>query len=65
MIIFPHACVYLGQFGTISFHQVMIQRHNRHISFSIYICALAVADTLVLFGGKPRSWVFKHFHKFS
>ena len=32
--------------------QVMIQSHNRHMSFSLYICALAVADTIVILVGK-------------
>ena len=33
----------------------MIQRHNRHMSFSLYIAVLAVADTLTLFLGKTFS----------
>ena len=32
--------------------QVMIQPHNRKISFSLYISALAVADTIVVVSGK-------------
>ena len=32
--------------------QVMIQPNNRHMSFSAYICALAVTDTIVLLIGK-------------
>ena len=32
--------------------QVMIQPQNRKMSFSCYICALAVADTIVLLSGK-------------
>ena len=34
------------------FIQVMIQPHNRQMSFSVYISALAVADTTVLLNGK-------------
>ena len=34
------------------FIQVMIQPQNRQISFSLYISALAVADTVVLLAGK-------------
>ena len=30
----------------------MIQPNNRHMSFSAYICALAVTDTIVLLIGK-------------
>ena len=30
----------------------MIQPHNRHMSFSVYISALAVADTAALLNGK-------------
>ena len=37
---------------TWSLFQVMVQPHNRHMSFSIYISVLAVADTVVLLGGK-------------
>ena len=37
------------------FFQVMIQPHNRHMSFSLYISALAVADTTVLLNGKCSS----------
>ena len=32
--------------------QVMIQPQNRQMSFSLYICALAVADTIALLNGK-------------
>ena len=32
--------------------QVMVQRHNRHMSFSLYISALAVTDTVVLICGE-------------
>ena len=32
--------------------QVMMQRHNRQMSYSIYISALAGTDTIVLFMGK-------------
>ena len=32
--------------------QVMIQRHNRHMSISYYISALAVTDTIALLIGK-------------
>ena len=32
--------------------QVMIQPHNRQMSFSLYISALAVSDTVVLIMGK-------------
>ena len=31
--------------------QVMIQKHNRHMSFSLYISVLAVADTVALLIG--------------
>ena len=30
------------------YFKVMIQPHNRHMSFSVYICALAVTDTMSL-----------------
>ena len=33
----------------------MIQPHNRHMSFSLYICSLAVVDTIVLICGKVIS----------
>ena len=37
----------------VSIHfQVMIQRHNRHMSISLYISVLAVADTIVLLLGR-------------
>ena len=36
---------------TVTF-QVMIQPHNRNMSFSLYISALAVSDTIVLLVGK-------------
>ena len=32
--------------------QVMVQGHNRHMSFSAYIAALAVSDTIVLLNGE-------------
>ena len=32
--------------------EVMIQRINRHMSFSLYISALAIADTISLSIGK-------------
>ena len=32
--------------------QVMIQRHNRHMSISYYISVLAVTDTIALLIGK-------------
>ena len=32
--------------------QVMIQPHNRHMSFSVYICVLSVADTVSLIIGR-------------
>ena len=38
----------------IFYHQVMIQKHNRQMSFSSYISALAVSDTVVLLGGMYR-----------
>ena len=38
--------------GLFIFIQVMIQPQNRQISFSLYISALAVADTVVLLAGK-------------
>ena len=37
--------------------QVMIQRHNRRMSFSLYISALAVSDTIVLLIGE-YAWCF-------
>ena len=33
----------------------MIQPHNRHASFSIYICVLALADTVSLLIGKHNA----------
>ena len=39
--------------------QVMIQPHNRHMSFSVYICVLSVADTVSLIIGRYRICV-KH-----
>lgn len=41
---FEGNCMYFFDFLC----QVMIQRHNRHMSFSIYICVLAIADTVTL-----------------
>ena len=32
----------------------MIQKHNRHISFSLYIAALAVSDTAALISGNLK-----------
>ena len=32
--------------------QVMIQPHNRQMSFSLYISALSIADTMVVLTGK-------------
>ena len=32
--------------------QVMMQKHNRHMSFSLYISMLAVTDTICLLIGK-------------
>ena len=32
----------------------MIQPHNRHMSFSLYIAALAVSDTAALLCGKSN-----------
>ena len=32
--------------------QVVIQSHNRHMSFSAYIAALAVSDSIALLNGK-------------
>ena len=37
---------------SILFFQVMLQKHNRIMSFSIYVCVLAVADTVSLTIGK-------------
>ena len=37
--------------------QVMIQKHNRHLSISLYISALAVTDTIALLTGKCESWL--------
>ena len=39
--------------------QVMIQPHNRHMSFSVYICVLSVADTVSLIIGRYQTGV-KH-----
>ena len=36
----------------IFFYQVMIQKHNRQMSFSLYISALAVSYTLFLLNGE-------------
>ena len=35
--------------------EVMVQRHNRHMSFSLYISALAVSDTVALLIGEYRA----------
>ena len=43
----------------LNFIQVMIQPHNIHMSFSLYICALAVADTIALLNGKYTSLIHK------
>ena len=32
----------------------MIQPHNRHMSFSLYIAALAVSDTAALLSGESH-----------
>ena len=32
--------------------QVMVQKHNRQISFSLYICVLAITDTIPLLIGR-------------
>ena len=34
------------------YYQVMIQKHNRQMSFSLYISALAVSDTFFLLNGE-------------
>ena len=34
--------------------QVMMQLHNRQMSFSLYISALAVSDTMVVLTGKLK-----------
>ena len=43
--------------------QVMIQKHNRHMSFSLYISALAVSDTVALISGTfistSNCWIYK------
>ena len=39
----------------------MIQKHNRHMSFSVYISALAVSDTFVLVNGK--AFILFHYCK--
>ena len=39
----------------------MIQPHNRHMSFSLYISALAVADTTVLLNGKSSEYILQSF----
>ena len=36
--------------------QVMIQKHNRHMSFSLYISVLAITDTITLLAGKSLSY---------
>ena len=41
--------------------QVMIQPHNRKMSFSLYMSALAVADTIVVLTGKFS--IIRGFHK--
>ena len=47
--------------GLLIFIQVMVQPQNRQISFSLYISALAVADTVVLLAGK--SGIFSRISK--
>ena len=44
-------CLKFRMTQTITF-QVMIQRHNRQMSISLYLAAVAVLDTLVLVKGK-------------
>ena len=46
--------LFLGYDLTVSLliFQVMIQRHNRHMSISYYISVLAVTDTMALLIGK-------------
>ena len=34
----------------------MIQPHNRHMSFSVYICVLSVADTVSLIIGRYEAY---------
>ena len=34
------------------FIQVMVQRHNRHMSISVYISVLAVTDSITLLFGE-------------
>ena len=40
------------------YFQVMIQPHNRRLSFSLYICALSVVDTMVLLTGELKLYIF-------
>ena len=35
----------------------MIQRHNRHMSISLYISALAVTDTIALLVGESDNYI--------
>ena len=37
---------------TLYIFQVMVQRHNRHMSFSLYISVLAITDTISLLIGR-------------
>ena len=50
---------------SLSMFQVMIQHHNRHMSISYYISALAVTDTIALLIGKfePVLTGFSQTHK--
>ena len=43
--------------------QVMVQRHNRHMSFSLYISALAVNDTIALLIGECLAKTITLVHK--
>ena len=36
----------------------MIESHNRHMSFSLYICVLAVTDTISLIIGEYTGYIY-------
>ena len=43
------------------YFQVMVQRHNRHMSLSVYISALAVSDTVALILSKSSFYTIEHY----
>ena len=43
-----HSCICVMSFS----FQIMMQKHNRHMSFSLYISVLAITDTIALVIGK-------------